>query len=225
MNRAVLSAVLAIGLALVVAPLAISMPGKAADGEQMLSDFQPIMQPESVATTVDYYDNVFTKLRPVALAFDEETVARFQGYQQGLAGLQEEAPKLVPALAQQLGMPEQQVQHFLGAQFPAMAGLLAALPQMGGDFADMVALIEQNVGVFERVPAGLDHYLPLVRTMEGNVENYESVSSLPSFDLMTWFFVVPGLLLVGLAVLGLWSEHRVRTSHAVPGHRVRPTPA
>jgi len=44
MNRAVLFAVLAIGLGLVVVPLAISMPGKAADGEQMMKDFDPIMQ-------------------------------------------------------------------------------------------------------------------------------------------------------------------------------------
>jgi hypothetical protein len=174
MNRAVLYAVLAIGLGLVVVPLAISMPGKAADGEQMMKDFDPIMQPESVATTVDYYDNVFTKLRPVALAFNADTVARFQGYQQGLTGLQAEAPKLVPTLAQQLGMSEPQVQQFLGQQFPAMAQLFQGLPQMGTDFSNMVGLMEQNTAVFERVPAGLDHYQPLVRTMEGNVGNYTS---------------------------------------------------
>jgi hypothetical protein len=210
MNRAVLWAVLAIGLALVVVPLAISMPGKAADGEQMMKDFEPIMQSESVATTADYYDNVFTKLRPVALAFNADTVDRFKGYQQGLTGLQDEAPKIVPALAQQLGTSEQQVQQFVGQQFPAMSQLFQGLPQMGTDFSNMVGLMEQNVEVFERVPPGLDHYQPLVRTMEGNVENYDQVSSLPPFDLMAWFFVIPGAALVVLAGIGLLREHRGR---------------
>lgn len=211
MNRAVLWAVLATGLALIVVPLAISMPGKAADGEQMMKEFEPIMESQSVATTADYYDNVFTKLRPVALAFNADTVDRFRGYQQGLTGLQAEAPTIVPVLAQQLGMSEQQVQQFLGQQFPAMSQLFQGLPQMGTDFSNMVGLMEQNVEVFERVPPGLDHYQPLVRTMEGNVENYDQVSSLPPFDLMAWFFVVPGAALVVLAGIGLLGEHRGRS--------------
>jgi hypothetical protein len=74
----------------------------------------------------------------------------------------------------------------------------------------MVGLMEQNVEVFERVPPGLDHYQPLVRTMEGNVENYDQVSSLPPFDLMAWFFVIPAAALVVLAGIGLLREHRGR---------------
>jgi hypothetical protein len=222
MNRKLLWAVLAIGLALVIAPLVLSLPGKANAGERMLGNFEPIMQPDQVATTVDYYDNVFTKLRPVALAFDDETVARFKGYQQGLTGLQQEAPELVPALARQLGMTPQQVQQYLAQDFPAMAQLFQALPQMGTDFSNMVGLMEQNTGVFARVPAGLDHYQPLVRTMQGNVDNYEQVSSLPSFRLFAWFFIVPGVLLIVLAGYGLYADRRSTTTAA--GH-ARPTPA
>lgn len=222
MSRKLLWAVLAIGLGLVVVPLAISMPSKAADGEQMMKDFEPIMQLSSVETTASYYDNVFTKLRPVALAFNADTVARFQGYEQGLAGLQKEAPLLVPALAQQLGMTPEQVQQFLGQEFPAMSQLFQALPAMGEDFSGMVGLMEQNVEVFEQVPAGLDHYQPLVRTMEGNVQNYDRVSSLPSFALMAWFFVIPGLALVVIAAVGLFADRRTPELAAQP---VQPTPA
>lgn len=222
MSRKLMWGVLAIGLALVVVPLGISMPSKAADGEQMMKDFRPIMQPASVETTADYYDNVFTKLRPVALAFNADTVARFEAYQQGLSGLQKEAPTLVPALAQQMGMSEQQVQQMLAQNFPAMAQLFQTLPQMGTDFSNMVGLMDQNVAVFERVPAGLDHYEPLVRTMQGNVGNYDQVSSLPSFDLMAWFFVIPGIALVILAATGLYTDRR--RGHVVVD-RAQPTPA
>jgi hypothetical protein len=222
MNRKLLWAVLAIGLALVIAPLALSLPSKAGAGERMLQSFEPIMQPSSVAATGDYYDNVFTKLRPVALAFNADTVERFQGYQQGLAGLQQEAPQITPALARQLGMSEPQVQQFLNQQFPAMAQLFQGLPQMGTDFTGMVGLMQQNVETFERVPAGLDHYQPLVTTMRANVNDYEQVSSLPSFRLFTWFFVVPGALLILLAGYGLYAS---RTTEKAAAHHARPTTA
>jgi hypothetical protein len=41
------------------------------------------------------------------------------------------------------------------------------------------------------------------------------VNSLPSFRLFTWFFVVPGILLVLLSGYGLWHEHAlsVRRTH------------
>jgi hypothetical protein len=222
MNRKLLWAVLAIGLALVIAPLAMSMPSKANAGAQMMSGFQPIMQPSSVATTADYYNNVFTKLRPVALAFNANTVARFKSYQQGLAALQKEEPNLVPTLARQLGMTPQQVQQFLALQFPAFAQMLQTLPQMQTDFTNMVGLMQQNVGTFKRVPPGLDHYKPLVTTMQANVDNYKQVNSLPSFRLLAWFFIVPGVLLILIAGYGLWSG---RTHTKTTAHHAHPTPA
>src|SRR6266702_3903766 len=65
MNRKLLWAVLAIGLALVIAPLAMSLPGKAAAGQRMLNGFQPIMQPDQVKTTAYYYNQVFVPLGTV----------------------------------------------------------------------------------------------------------------------------------------------------------------
>jgi hypothetical protein len=70
MNRnALWWAVLVIGAALVVAPLAMGMPGKAAAGQRMLNDFHPLMQQASVQKTADYYNNVFKPLGPVATQF------------------------------------------------------------------------------------------------------------------------------------------------------------
>jgi len=208
MKRWVLWPILVLGIILIVVPLAISMPSKASDGQEMLDEFRPMMDPETVELTADYYDNVFTKLRPIALALNEETVATFNGYGQGIGAVQKESATLAPALAQALGQSPDQVQQFLGQQFPAMSQLLASLPQLSKDFGGLLALMGPNVPVFERVPPGLDHYEPLVRTMESQVSNYESVDSLPPFAWMAWSFVAIGIVLVVLSAIGLFTGRR-----------------
>lgn len=42
-------------------------------------------------------------------------------------------------------------------------------------------------------------FAPMIGVMSDNVENFEAVDALPDFPLFPWFFVIPGLLLVGLA--------------------------
>ncbi len=129
--------ILAIGLALVIAPFALSLPSKSSAGERMLNDFEPIMQPASVQTTADYYYDTF-----------------------------------VP----------------LGQLVNGMGPMMKQFPQLA-----------TSKPVFQRVQPGLVHYKTLVDTMRANVDNYRQVNSLPSFRLFTWFFAVPGVLLVLLA--------------------------
>ena len=45
--------------------------------------------------------------------------------------------------------------------------------------------------------------------------NYDKVSSLPDFTLFTWFFVVPGALLVVLALVGLFVGRTDRVAATV----------
>ena len=182
MERKVLWPVLVLGIALVIAPFALGMPGKTAAGQRMLNDFRPMMQPASVQTTVDYMNNVFQPLGKVTPALNADTVARFQGYGQGISKMN------VPAAMKQ-------------------------------DFANLIGMMAANTKIFSQVPAGLAHYQPLVTTMQGNVQDYQSVDSLPNFNLFTWFFVIPGALLALLAGYGLWHEHEVSL------HRAHPTPA
>lgn len=181
MSKRMMWPVLVIGIALIVLPLAMSLPTKAGDGENMLTSFHPIMQPASVHTTVDYYNNTFVPLRSVAV----------DGVQ--AAG---ETSALIGTFAAALHTTPANVQSLLGTNFPAMAKLLGGLPTL--------------VPVFTAVPPGLDHYLPLVNTMKANVHNYAELDSLPDFRLFTWFFIVPGILLVLLAAIGLLADRRVK---------------
>jgi len=223
MTRKLLWSVFAIGLALVITPLALGLPGKSAAGERMLNGFQPIMQPGQVKITASYYDHVFVPLGKVTPLMSARNLAHFQGYLKGFSGMQTDAGKLVPLLAQALHMTPAQVQTLMATQLPSMAAMLQNLPAMQRDFGGLLGTMQQNVGIFSRVPAGLAHYEPLVRTMQANVQNYKQVNSLPNFRLFTWFFVVPGVLLVLLAGLGLFGTTLARwfSFH----HRARPTPA
>jgi hypothetical protein len=206
MIRKMMWAVLAVGAMLIVAPLVIGLPDKADGGQQMIDAFDPIMDQQNVDTTADYYYDVFVPLGGVAPAMSQENVDKFNGYLAGFGALGVDAQNMVPTLAAAMGIPEADVQAFMGAQFPAMTQTLQGLPQMEEDFGDLLGLMDANVAIFEQVPAGLDHYEPLVTTMQSEVGNYDKVASLPDFRLFTWFFIVPGLLLVGLAMAGLFAK-------------------
>ncbi len=223
MNRRLLWAVLLIGFALVLAPFALGLPGKAAAGERMMNGFQPIMQPDRVKTTAYYYNDVFVPLGKVTPMLSAQTLAKFAGYMKGFSGTQADAVNMAPILAQALNVSPAQAQAMMATQLPSMAAMLQNLPAMQRDFNSMVGTMQQNVGVFQQVPAGLAHYKPLVTTMQANVDNYKQINSLPDFRLFSVFFIVPGLLLVLIAGYGLfWS--RIRSWFAVH-HHARPTHA
>lgn len=52
-------------------------------------------------------------------------------------------------------------------------------------------------------PAVHRTFTRLLGTIEGNKANYDAVAALPAFTLFPWFFVVPGALLIALALAGL----------------------
>jgi hypothetical protein len=78
-------------------------------------------------------------------------------------------------------------------------GAVAAIVEEGGSADDYPAIATWSADW----PAILTDFNPMVATMSDNVENYEAVDALPSFDLFPWFFVVPGLLVAGLAAFAL----------------------
>jgi len=216
MRRAVLVVLILVGVGLIAAPLALSMFGRSNDGAKMVNGFRPIMQPANVKTTADYYYHVFVPLRKVVPLMTQENVDKFNGYLQGIQGTQADAAKLIPALAAQLNKTPEQVQQFLGQNFPSLAAMLQSLPQLSKDFSGLLAAIGANVAIFQKVPAGLDHYRPLVTTMQANVGNFASVDALPRMSLFPWFFIIPGILVVLGSGFLLFDDHRQRSLAPLP---------
>ena len=208
MCRKMMWGVLVVGLMLIVAPFAMGLPDKASGGQDMIDAFEPIMDEQNVQTTSDYYYNVFVPLGQVAPAMSQENVDKFNAYMAGIGAMAAEAQNLVPTFAQATGMSEEDAGAFMAAEFPAMIQMLQGLPQMQEDFEGLLGLMGANVAIFEQVPAGLDHYKPLVDTMEAEVENYDKVASLPDFTLFTWFFLIPGVLLVLMAAFALFGDRK-----------------
>jgi hypothetical protein len=58
----------------------------------------------------------------------------------------------------------------------------------------------------------LNDMTPMIGTMSDNVANYRAVAALPPFALFPWFFVLPGLLVGGVAAGG--ALRRPRGAHA-----------
>lgn len=96
----------------------------------------------------------------------------------------------------------------------------AADPKLQTQLKPLMPMLQPVMPIFAQVPAGLAWYKPLVTTMQGNVNDFQSVNALPSFRLFTWFFVIPGMLLILISGFGLWEERE--HSHV---HRAHPTPA
>jgi hypothetical protein len=70
----------------------------------------------------------------------------------------------------------------------------------------------------------LNDMTPMIGAMSDNVTNYQAVASLPPFPLFPWFFVVPGLLVAGLALAAGTRRDLVRgvASNRATGSTERP---
>lgn len=82
------------------------------------------------------------------------------------------------------------------------ANALPRLVEAGGDPAGFPAIAQWSADW----PTILSDFNPMVATMSDNVDNYDAVAALPSFDLFAWFFVVPGALVAILAVVAMRSR-------------------
>ena len=99
------------------------------------------------------------------------------------------------------------------------ANALPMLVEAGGDPADYPAIAQWSADW----PTILTDFNPMVATMSDNVDNYQAVDALPSFDLFPWFFVIPGVLVAGLAGLALRSRTEQATPSPVPSPVEAPT--
>jgi hypothetical protein len=142
---AVRRALVALGIGLVLAPVASGMFDRAPKGGRMMTAFETIETRAKVEQIQGYF----------------ATIAVGQG------SLRLE---IVPALRR--------------------AGLDAR--QIAARFPDVVTLDRGWIPI-------LNDMTPMIGAMSDNVDNYQAIRSLPPFPLFPWFFVVPGLLIAGVA--------------------------
>jgi hypothetical protein len=76
---------------------------------------------------------------------------------------------------------------------PALASSGLSPSQIDARFPAVVRLDDQWVHI-------LNDMTPMIGAMSDNVANYQAIASLPPFPLFPWFFVAPGLIIIGLAV-------------------------
>ncbi|MHB8858914.1 MAG: hypothetical protein ACYC6Z_05460 [Thermoleophilia bacterium] len=148
-SKKVLSVIiLLVGVALIIAPFGYKMFDRASAGADMMKAFEPVLTRPNVTT--------------------------FQGHMQTFGGMQQDINKMIPALAQQMGITQDQLNQMLGQQFPGVANGMKQMDKMGQDFSTVINVMDQNV------------------------ENFQKADQLP-MRTMPWFFILAGGALVVLA--------------------------
>lgn len=126
LGRARLGAILAIvlGALLIAGPILLSLPGKAADADDLNAALEPVYTPEMVQGAEGALGVV------------------------GAMGA-EMAEKMLPGLGGMLGMTGPEVEQFLGTQFPTIAGAMAGLPDAMGRFTGMLTAFSDNLDEYD----------------------------------------------------------------------------
>jgi hypothetical protein len=135
-----------LGGLLLIVTFALGLPQKAADADQLNENLQPIY-------TQQLIDGASTALNTVAAMGDEMQNA------------------MLPDLGQQLGMDQEQLNAFLGQNFPATASAM------------------------QNMPASLERFSGFVETFSTNLDNYETIQPV-SFSPIIWMMVIGGAIVL-----------------------------
>ncbi|MCL1587243.1 MAG: hypothetical protein M3092_02410 [Actinomycetia bacterium] len=146
-----------LGATLVITTFALNLPAKAADADQLNANLTPIYTQELI-------DGANQSLVVI-----------------GAMGNQM-ATEMIPDLAAQLGMSQEELGAFLGENFPATAAAIQTMPETLERF-------EAFVGVFEV-----------------NLENYETIQPV-AFSPIIWMMVVGGAVILIMGTYCLIKEN------------------
>lgn len=134
-----------VGLLLLVLPILMSLPQKAADADQLNANLEPVY-------TQTLVDNATGALGTVGAMGQEMQTA------------------MLPALAEQLKMSPTQLQAFLGSNFPATAQALQSMPGALERFNGLVKVFDDNLANYETLkPVGLARLIWIVMIAGGVV--------------------------------------------------------
>ena len=114
-------------------------------------------------------------------------ITQFEGYMAEMRVARTEVHKKVrPDLQSALGLDAAAID----TRFVPLSSFDRQWPKLDADMSDMLVKMRRNIG------------------------NYEAVAALPPFPLFPWFFVVPGLMIAGLAAWGLRAARKGKASRA-----------
>ena len=148
----------ALGAAIVIAVLVLSLIPKAADADELNENLEPIYTPELVAQAEGAVGLVS------AMGTQMQT-------------------EMLPALAEQLGMGGDQLNAFLGENFPTTAQALSILPEAIPRFQGLAA----NFG--------------------NNLDNYETLKPV-GFSAIIWTLFIGGLVTLAAYLMASWGKFR-----------------
>jgi hypothetical protein len=140
------------GALLLAVPFALSLPTKAADADKMNANLKPVYTQAMIAQAGGALTTVGTMGTDMSQT-------------------------MLPALASKLGMTGDELQAFLGDNFPATAAAL------------------------QNMPASMERFQGLVGTFETNLDNYGTLKPV-SFAPIIWTVIVGGAVMF---VMGIWA--------------------
>lgn len=143
-RRPLTTALVVLGVGLLLAPAVFQMFTRAPGGGRMIDDFETLMTRDRVTQIQGYFITIGSGEGQLRTA-------------------------VVPAAVEEGGGT--------AADYPATQQLSEDWPQLLGEMSDMVG------------------------AMADNLDNYAAVKAMPPFPLFPWFFVVPGVAVIVLAVL------------------------
>jgi hypothetical protein len=131
---------LVLGALLALAPLALSLPQKAADADQLNENLKPVYTQQLV-------DQASAAISTVGAMGEEMQTT------------------MLPALAEQLGMSQEELQAFFGENFPTVAAALQSFPATMARFQNLVTVFDENLANYETITTV--SFVPIIWTMIG----------------------------------------------------------
>lgn len=134
-------------------------------------------------------DDMNEAFKPV---YTNELVLQSQGALNVVAAMGDEMQTtMVPALAQQQGMTVEQMQGFIGENFPATAAALQVMPE------------------------ALERFDAMVTVFDSQLENYDTIKG-TALTPVAWTVVIGGFL---MAAFGLWALFARKESEGQPAEK------
>jgi hypothetical protein len=131
---------LVLGGLLVAAPLAMSLPQKATDADQLNANLQPV--------------------------YTQELVTQAAGAVTVLGAMGEEMQTtMLPTLAEQLGMSQDELNAMIRDNFPAVASAMQTFPDSMARFQGLVDTFDQNLANYDTITSV--SFVPIIWTMIG----------------------------------------------------------